>query len=201
MKQNPKKQSGFTLIELIVVISIMLMAFGLVLTGLNQQRIKRSVNIAQNETTTNIRKVQSYMLSSRNIGSKPVKYYIVQFKENATTYTIRAVDSDYTYYPNVETVRLTDGVVVFDMVLTDRTGLIKSTDQNGQCAQLIFAAPFGKVYMDNTSCDSGIIQVLKNPVSMVDMTDAVLDISLKHPNGTLIRTMTINGFSNKVIAN
>lgn len=206
MKQNSKTQQnqvsqvGFTLVELLVVISIMMLSFAIVLVGLNQQRIKRSVTLAQNETVTNIRKVQSYMLSARNIGqnNKAVKYYILQFTPGANSYSIRAVDSDYTYHSNVETIALKDGVIIDQLIVTDRTGSQLSTSQ---CAQLIFSAPFSKIYMDTSYCDNSIIPILRNPVEMINKTDATFQISLRNTAGTTVKTITVSGFSNRVIAN
>lgn len=202
MKQNHKTQSGFTLVELLVAISIMMSAFAIVLVGLNQQRIKRSVNIAQNETVTNIRKIQSFMLSSRNIGSnnKAVKYYIIQFKKDDTNYTVRAVDSEYNYY-TLENIKLTDGVYMQDMIMTDRDGNVKSTSSTNQCAQVIFAAPFGKVSMHNTNCGADIVNVLQDPVEMAKMSDGKLQLSLKHPGGNAIKNVIIDSFTGTVKTN
>ena len=70
MKQKYSKtkyQLGFTLIELLVVISIMGILATLMIVNFAGQRVSRSLLLAKNETVTNIRKVQSYTLSSKNI--------------------------------------------------------------------------------------------------------------------------------------
>ncbi len=112
MKQkNYQKQLGFTIIELMVVIGIMSLMSAVVIIDFNRQKVSRNVVLAKNETVTNLRKVQGYMLSSKNIrGDIPAKYYIVEIHKNDSFYTINAVDSQFNYYPAIETVNLPTGV-------------------------------------------------------------------------------------------
>lgn len=117
MKQNDhKKQSGFTIIELVVVVAIMSLMAVVVVIDFNRQRVNRNIVLAKNETVTNLRKVQGYMLSSKNIvgdnveSEVPAKYYIIEIHKNDNFFTINAVDSLYRYYPAIETVALPTGV-------------------------------------------------------------------------------------------
>ncbi len=200
MKQNATIQSGFTLIELLVVISIMMLSFAIVLVGLNQQRIARSTGIAQNETITNVRKVQSYMLSSRNIGDKPAKYYLMRFSTAQTdnsSYTVQAIDSDYTPYSNIETVNLTNGVVVSGMSLID--GAISTPITSG-CALVSFSAPFGKIYVDTSNCDAAsFVPIAKDPVELIKRADKTLEITFTNPRGNIYKKVLIYGFSGRVL--
>ena len=74
-----ESERGFTLTELLVVLAIMGVFFGLILANYAGMRGKRDIKIAQNELTTNIRKVQSYALSSRDTSVGPVKLYVLKF--------------------------------------------------------------------------------------------------------------------------
>ncbi len=186
MKQNTnttRNSWGFTLIELMVVISIMLIAFSVVLVGLNQQQIKRSVILSQNETVTTIRKVQSYMLSSRDVPTSklPARYYILYLQKNSPSSTVRAVDSSYAFYDNLEKINFTSGVIVNKLTLTQKDG----SQSTPTCAQVIFSAPFGKMYIDTTEpCDGSIINTLiSDPAALIQRADRTLTVELANPRG------------------
>src|SRR5438105_10754499 len=88
-----KRQSGFTLIELLVVIFIMGLLAGLLTLNLAGQRVARNIQIAQNQLVSNIRKIQGYTLSSRNVSqNQPAEYYVMKFDlANPYQYTIQAI--------------------------------------------------------------------------------------------------------------
>jgi prepilin-type N-terminal cleavage/methylation domain-containing protein len=76
----PISKDGFTLIELLVVLSIFLMLTGLIIANYSGLRSGRNLKIAQNELVSNIRKIQSYSLSSRAVGgTQVVQYYLLRF--------------------------------------------------------------------------------------------------------------------------
>ena len=73
-------QAGFTLVELLAVIAIMTIIMGALVIDFAGQRGRRNIVLAGNEVVTNLRKVQSNILSSKNIpGGAPAKYYIAEF--------------------------------------------------------------------------------------------------------------------------
>ena len=207
-KQTTISQSGFTVIELLVVFVIMVTVFVVVLVGFNRQRITRSTVIAQNEMVTNLRKIQSYMLSSRNIGTtgKAASFYIMRFQSGSGQYTVQAVgqesDGSYTFYDNLETIRINDTVTVSGLSLTNRGG----TTSTPSCVQIIFAAPFGKVYIDtvDSSCGSNIVNTLRDPGVLATKADAKLTITLRHSQGAstaITKTIDIFGLSGRVVGN
>jgi prepilin-type N-terminal cleavage/methylation domain-containing protein len=63
----PKDQQGFTLIELIVVISIMVTLTSMFLLNYGDLGKKRAVTLAKNNVVSDLRKMQSFALSSRDI--------------------------------------------------------------------------------------------------------------------------------------
>ncbi len=204
MKQKQaliKSQQGFTVIELLVVFVIMVTVFSLVLVGFSRQRVVRSTGIAQNEMVTNIRKVQSYMLSSRNVKSdnKAVKFYVINFTKTSTAYTIVPIDTNYGYRSdNTETITLNDTVQLTNLVLTNRDG--QSSSPN--CVQVIFSSPFGKMYIHTaSSCNSSVVNVVRDLGVLTTKADAKLDISLQHPKGTVVKTISLYGLSGRVIGN
>ena len=107
-------EQGFTLIELIVVVAILGIVLGLVTVNIAGQRNARNLNIAQNELISNIRKIQSYTLSARNVfGNQPASYYVMKFDlANPTQYTIQSM-YDVTVSPkirDIETINLPKGI-------------------------------------------------------------------------------------------
>jgi prepilin-type N-terminal cleavage/methylation domain-containing protein len=140
------RQSGFTLVEMLVVISMMMMLSAALVVDFNSQRGVRGVKIAQNETATNIRKVQGYTLSSRNLPNDAggARFYLMEFNSaegNNTIYNIGAVarnsvTRDYEYI-ELETVKLPSKVKIAS-VATEGTAT--------SCLQIIFTVPFGTMY-------------------------------------------------------
>lgn len=155
--QSLNSQKGFTLIELMVVIGIMSLLVGALLVDFAGQRNRRSLNIAQNEMVTNLRKVQSYILAARTpSGIPPVQYYVVKLNTAAgqnSAYTIQAL-YNITSSPklaDVETVKLPNDVVLTGLAI-NRPGL---SSQTPACALAAFKAPFGRTYF-NSGCNAAV---------------------------------------------
>src|SRR5688572_11025469 len=93
-KRQSFYQAGFTVIELMVVFLIIVLLSSSVIVNWNKQTPNRSLKIAENELVSNIKKVQSYAVSSRNIagGDEPAKFYLINFQEGQNFYTIHALD-------------------------------------------------------------------------------------------------------------
>lgn len=204
MKPNLKNTTlyGFTLLELIVVIAIMGMLATLVVVSFNRQRAQRSVVLAQNETVTNLRKVQSYMLSSRNInGTVPAKYYVITLRTQAsgfkpTEILVSALDDSYGMH-TVETVKLPEGVSVTDIEVGDGEQKPDPYD----CVQIAFSAPFGQMYTLPGGCDDEITQTVSSPVERVTATNKVVTFKLFNPNASTSRQVTLYGLSGRIEAN
>ena len=192
MKQKSdkiKSQAGFTLIELLAVIAIMALISTALVIDFNRQRGPRNIVLAKNETITNLRKVQGYMLSSRNIppNNTPAKYYIATFdaKETPNSYTVAAVDNDYVYHPGVETISLPDSVIFSNLTINRPDG-VKGDPLAYKCMQIIFSAPFGKMYVNGSeTCDGSIVDILKDPVSLAELSENKASIYFSELSGTV----------------
>lgn len=173
MKQKQEKnhkQSGFTVIELLVVLSIMVVIATVVIIDFNRQRAVRNIVITKNETITNLRKIQSYMLSAKNIAEGvPAKFYIAEFEMSEsgklpTSFTVQAVDDQLNFHDNLETISLPAGVT-FTSFKIEPSGKGKPTSY--PCVQIIFSAPFGNMYANGSlSCDNSIVDILSDPLAL-----------------------------------
>jgi prepilin-type N-terminal cleavage/methylation domain-containing protein len=196
MKQKTKQpnQAGFTLIELMVVISLMAVLMGILTLDFNSSRGERNLVLAKNETITNLRKVQGYILSSRSIDDgTPIKYYIVTFNLNALNYTVDAIDNNLVYHSATETIPLPSGLKIARINSIEHGigggdvlggGTADETDL--ACMQVIFSAPFGKMYaqgaMSGYTCDSSITAKLTDPVQAATLSQNTARIYLSQVN-------------------
>jgi prepilin-type N-terminal cleavage/methylation domain-containing protein len=186
MKQKLEKfrsQSGFTIIELMVVLSIMATISTVLILDFSSQRTVRNVVLAKNETVTNLRKVQSYTLTSRKINNtNPARFYIVTFERDAwalntyNTYKVQAVDNDFGFYPNVETFTLPQGITFGEFEIEPAS---KGTPVGYLCVQIVFSVPYGTMYsMGGDSCDPNIAATLNDPVEIAQLSQRKARINL-----------------------
>lgn len=178
MKQKQGKfynQFGFTIVELMVVLTIMVMLATVIIIDFNRQRGARNILIAKNETITNLRKIQNYILTSRNISTGvPAKFYIATLQSGATSYTIQAVDNTYTFHDNLETVNLPSDLSFASLRIAPSS---QSKPVSYPCVQVIFSAPFGTIYTRGAlTCDSSITTILSDPVAIAGLGQNKTDI-------------------------
>jgi prepilin-type N-terminal cleavage/methylation domain-containing protein len=182
---STSRQTGFTVIELLVVVSIMVLIATIVVIGFNTQRPRRNIKIAQNELVTNIRKVQSYVLSSRDYATGlPSSFYVLQFPADTgvmTSYAIYAVDSAGAYQGPLERINLPDQISIKKMELVTASGNVEVG-----CAQVAFAAPFGKTYIETAvaglgTCSFSDPAINLNASQLLLRSNLVLQITLGTP--------------------
>lgn len=197
MKQKAIIQSGFTLIEVLIVISITALLMAAITINFNRTRAARSVVFAQNETVTNIRKVQSYMLSSRDITpSVPAKFYYIKFQKGLPTYTIGAIDNNYNLHENLETVTLPGGVVISSLRYGDGAVSID------RCVEILFSAPFGKMFLNkDKQCDDDLISIVQNPVTLYEMHNQVVEIVLTPTHNAPSNSIDVYSLTGRIDAN
>lgn len=161
--------AGFTLIELMVVVTIMVLLVSVLVINLAGQRAPRDIRIAQNQLVSNIRLAQSYILASRLLPSgQSAQFYLVKLDlSKPTQYTIQAVYNVSTspQLADVQTIRFPANIQlaatspvfidrslasdVYDPIAANR---YLQTPAAGGCALIAFAAPFGKVIF-NGACN------------------------------------------------
>lgn len=196
-----KLQSGFTLIEMLVVIGIISMMTGLFLTNFNSLEGPRNLKIAQNQLVTDVRKIQSYTLSSRNVSTSglPARYYIIKF-DTATPnrYVIQAIDNGPSNLSvDLQTILLPKNIKISSISLQSASGFAPIT---ATCAQVAFALPFGRVFMDNKTggqtCD--IANTFSTTGDLTPYKNFIIDVTLSSSSGSKI--VEVNGVSQAVEA-
>lgn len=248
---NVWQQSGFTLIELMVVVTVMILLTSAMVINLAGQRAGRDIKIAQNQLVSNLRKIQSYTLSARATPSgNYAQYYLMKFDLNKPNqYTIQAiynVSSVPQYLENVETITLPFNIELAAVnasvnpavypVSISRPNLPAVQNytttyppQHMNCALVAFAAPFGKVFL-NDGCSQGgvvgnpstigsdsssddykkILQFVNNidcsgnygtPPGCTLSTDSSMTITLTDTANTISKTVTVNAITGAIIFN
>ena len=198
--QKPDNIKGFTLIEMLVVIGIMAMILGLFLVNFSGLEGARNLKIAQNQLVTDLRKIQSYTLSSRNVSTsgKPARYYMIKFDiSTPTAYTIQAIDNASSASVDLQTIALPKTSQISSLSLQPSTGSAVSAT----CVQVAFSLPFGRVFMDypqidpQSKCD--IAYVFKNSADFTNYKNIVLTISIRDTsaNPPVQKNVEINGIS------
>lgn len=209
MKQKQKNtgqlQQGFTIIELLVVLAIMVVIATVLILDFSSQRDSRNIVLARNETVTNIRKIQNYMLSSRNIAEGvPAKFYIAEFRLDdkgsvAHGFTVHGIDSDFMKHTNIETINLPDGINYTNLQV-DPPGSGKPISY--PCLQLIFSSPFGKMYVNGASdCDNNIETTLRDPVALAELSQRRATLEISNSTGSISSEIIINPITGQLTAN
>ncbi len=186
---------GFTITELLVVISIMGIISTLVIVGFNRTQGRRNLQIAQNELVTNIRKVQGYVLSSRSLpnGDK-AKVYLMRFESGSNSYTIGAVsENGNEFFSDLETATLPNRINF------SRMRVVGDSTVASDCAYLIFTTPYGKMYVDYTApCDAGIVDIVIDPAQLITRSDRQLDLVFEESQNQTERAVKIQTLSNTI---
>jgi len=202
------KIAGFTLIELMVVISLMGVVLGLVLLDFSRHRYEQGLKIAQNEMVTNSRKVQSYSLFSRNVGNvKPAQYYFLKFSlSTPDRYYIQAI-TDLSIAPklhNVETLRFPQNTFLQSIKIKRPVPPYATSDENVSCSLLGFKAPFGRIYVNNdclvtnpafepTDSYEQVITFVNNQDGGDVSVDTDLVITIGSRSGSLTKQVLLKG--------
>lgn len=204
MKRNQNHhQLGFTVVELLVVFIIMVMLSSLVVINWNSQKPNRSLVIAQNELITNIRKVQSYAVSSRNISAGvSAKYYLMKFVLNSNDYTVEAIDANGQMVSSpIEQVNLPTPLTISQVSLADSSG--STTDYS--CAYAIFSVVYGKTYfyggrvIDGDFCTAADMEALvADPVTLARQSVFDLILSISYPQTGAVKSIRMDSQTGRV---
>lgn len=210
-----KNGAGFTLIELMVVITIMGLILSVFVANISGQQSARNSKIAQSLLVTNLRKIQSYTLSSRNVfPNVPAQYYLMKIElSSSTQYTIQAI-YDVSVSPklkDVEIIKLPNLIKFASSTATspffiDRVPLGASGNDQApsSCVLIAFRAPFGKAILNNGCTFSNFVNddyakikdFVSNDDSLTSSTDSILTIGLmetKNNTSKYVRVNAVNG--------
>lgn len=193
-----QKQKGFTLIEMLVVLSIMGVMAGLFIANYNGQSQVRNLKIAKSEFVTNARKVQSYILSARNVSTgsaeSPAKFYSLSLGRKRSSYVISGYDSQTGVKRDIETVKLPQGVTIerIDVFAAGQT-----VGQTVSTAQVLYSAPYGKMYVLGRG-DCGDVNSAE---CLLQLADRKVDVQFKNQKSGQVNSVSLYGVSGSVIAN
>lgn len=182
---------GFTVIELIVAIFIIGLLASLFIANVAGQRAARNIKLAQNQLVTDIRKIQSYTLSSHNFGAISVQYYVLKIDlSKPRQYIVQAmynVSSSPTLV-NMETDSLPQGI----RFAQNNAVTINGSGVSNACALLAFGTPYADAYM-NDGC-SPINPSLPYSISTGDDYNKIVTFAASngtvHNNSTMVLTLT-----------
>ncbi len=227
---NLKSSNGFTLIELLVVISIMALLLTAISINLSGQRSKRDIKIAQNLLVSDVRKIQSYTLSSRNLASgKSAQYYILKIDlSKPGQYVIQAItdSSSQPKVEDIETIRLPSNIKIFSVTVNRSRSPVVQGFTGTDCALAAFATPFGKIIF-NKGCQptgtSGTPLSLSsgddywgkivnfqtnidcdganNPSACSASSDSIMTVVLSDSGGSMFKSVNINSVTGAVTSN
>ncbi len=201
MWQRRHSERGFTVIELLVVFTIIVLLSGVIIINWNSQTPRRTLGIAQNELVTNIRKTQSYAVNSRNInGTMAAKFYFIKFQKDQNGYSISASDGASTpvFYPDLETFKLGTGLTISNITLTSTTG---GSNITPNCVMLAVSAIYGKNYFLADTCDSSALTIVNNPATLAPKANYNMTLTIFHAQKNISKTVSVYGLTGKVDAN
>lgn len=167
MKLATTSNFGFTLVELMVVVSIMVILTSVLVINLAGQRQGRDIRIAQTQLVSNLRQAQSFTLSSRTLpNGQTVQYYLIKFDLNKPTqYTLQALSnvSSSPQLQDIQTISLPPNI---QLSATNPVSISRSLNPTTQtvhssppCALVSFAAPFGKIIFNDGCSASSPLQL------------------------------------------
>jgi prepilin-type N-terminal cleavage/methylation domain-containing protein len=186
MSQKKNHVSGFTLVELLVVISIMALLSAVSLPNFRQKQKSRSVALGAEFVMSTIKNVQNYALTEKTIngpacskGSSP-KYYIAMFTQDRQIKTY-AVDK-CNVSTLLETVKLTPSVEI-------KSSGYKIDGVSADALQLVFESPFAAL-----SASSATVVNTQVPVKFTTST-----ITLNYMgDANVFQDITVNGISGRI---
>lgn len=163
-------QSGFTVIELLVVIFIIGLLTSLVTTNFEKQRQQQEIHAAAADLISKLREVQSNLLGGKVIsgGTTAAKAYQIALTPGAATFRIDYNAGAAT--TTLETVSFSKNTLISQI-------LVGGTPRNP--ANVYLRAPFGKITVEGSANQN-------------------IQIDLRHQTSGQTRSVLIDGISGKV---
>jgi len=187
MRKKDLKQNGFTLIELLVVIFIMVTLTSVFLVNFGSQSGPRSLTVAKNNLVSNLRRMQSHAISSKDsTATAASKYYSLTLSSVVgayNSYGLKTYDSSNAV-TNLSTEQLIAPVIVKQISVTKSD----STVLNPTNIEIFYSVPFARMLL--TTSGGG--------ASNEKIRDAVVTITLGRTDSTLTTTLIVNGVSGTI---
>lgn len=182
------KNSGFTLIELMVTSAIMMILISVFLANFSGNSVSRNLTIARNNLVSDLRRVQSNSLSARDItpGTPSIDYGITLSTTAPTSYAI--VGDDNSFYPvrsTISTITLPPRAYFKQITIVRADG----TSTSATSDEILFRNPFARVIQ---TYSGGTVAGSKDPNAMTTITIGSYD------DATSTRTVNINGITGSV---
>lgn len=146
-------QKGFSLIELMIVISIVGIASSIVITQYSSKRNSKALFLGAKQVVNDVRMAQNYAFGTLDFGGvNPSGGYGIRFSEDSNSYIIFGDKSvapaipnkEYDAGENFQTMNLPDSVKVTSL----KIGAISHNN-----VDVIFTPPYGEVYIDKNNKD------------------------------------------------
>jgi type II secretory pathway pseudopilin PulG len=217
MRFKFSEKLGFTVVELLVVITIMVLIVSMTIPSFKTWRLQQDLTAAQREMTTQLQKIRSYSLSGRQIQNNTAKNYALRINKAASPdiYTIEGVSYDAgssidrkydgATYPVLETWKLPSGIQVTKIDYERPAGAAQTSPN---CVIIGFSLPYGSTYIDTDNADGidddGVCDFFNhyNDLSWLhNWSNAKLTITLGRPGTTATKTITVNGVTGQIYAN
>lgn len=201
LASSNKNNSGFTLVELLVTLSILAVFYGLIITNFSYWRGPQYVKVSGNELATTINRMHSSALSARSVSGNPARYYILSLTSGvaAKSYVLQAISAGSTqdvFTNPLETMQIPGGAYIQSLRVVDKSAAITTP----ACVQIVFSLPFGRTYIDG-GCTFGTDkgQTIAKTQSQLDtLSNASLQVVIGRAGTTTVRTVSLDGVTGRV---
>jgi prepilin-type N-terminal cleavage/methylation domain-containing protein len=145
---------GFTLIELVVTIAIMVLMLSLTITNFNGSQQSRNSQLAESTLVSDLHKIQTFSLNSANsTNGLPASSWSVNLDLSTSSYYTLQV-TDNSVVPSTATYALTQlpkDVSFSQFQITTSSGVCF----NASTLNIIFTVPYGRILMSYTGTPCG----------------------------------------------
>ncbi|MDB4939857.1 MAG: hypothetical protein JWO40_282 [Candidatus Doudnabacteria bacterium] len=178
---------GFTLIELLVVITIMVTLTSLFLVNFSSQGKARSLSIAKNNAVSDLRKMQSYALTSRDIAPGTVSgFYGISFSTNSPAfYTLLGYDNKNSPANTIATVYTPTNAVLSGIRVIRSDGTIV----NPTYIEILFKTTYARTVASYSG---------NGALANKESDDTIRLTFTNVANNTLTTTIDINGITGNI---
>jgi prepilin-type N-terminal cleavage/methylation domain-containing protein len=187
-KEYGFSQNGFTLIELVVTISIMALVLSLTLANLNGTELNRNNTIAQNVFISDMHKIQTFSLNSADYtpGVIPASSWSVHINSSTpTSYDLQVTDNNLISNTKVYSTTNLPKKITFS-TLQVITAIGSCFDANDLVIN--FTVPYGRILMSytGTSCSNGVVtSVIKEANDIVNINFPIGAVSINGIAGNI----------------